>query len=484
MKIILMILICLFVQIKTNFAQTPAPIDLGLLNGKATNLVKPVYPETAKNSGIGGTVKVNVTVDEKGNIIKAEAVSGELLLRDASLAAARASQFPPYLVKGKAVKMSGFLVFNFIMPKSKVTSDSIDLGLLNNKAKTLIEPESSFEVIYENLSGEVKVNVRVDERGNVTKAEAVSGHEKLRPAAEVAATASKFEPYLIQGKAVKFSGFLVFSVGMTEKTKAEMDKTMKVFEESQKQEREDIQKLYDKGDYAGVIKRVSLKNSAFLDSFDLRMRAAANFKLENYNDALKDISNLINSSLFTPSAVDFTLRGDIYKAQYNNVAAQADYRKALELAPNDETIKQKLSSSGGQKVGDTTAMGLFQRDLKLSLAEFDRLKPDYEKKVAAFNALLEAEKKKTGNVDVTGLCQSLLAVKSDWTRLDPLINKVSDKISDLQKQGKMDEYFTGAAFQLGQTGEMLDWSTDKYLPEKRKYIFLFDKLECKALAKP
>ncbi len=114
----LVVLTGLLTLTQPNFAQIGAPtsetiVDLGSLNGKAKSLGTPAYPETAKKAGAVGAVCVNVTVDEQGKVIKADVVSGEMLLRDSALAAARASTFSPYIVNGKPAKMSGFVTFTF-----------------------------------------------------------------------------------------------------------------------------------------------------------------------------------------------------------------------------------------------------------------------------------------------------------------------------------------------------------------------------------
>jgi periplasmic protein TonB len=85
----------------------------GVVNGKATNLVKPQYSAAAKAIKAGGTVNVQVTIDEKGNVISASAVSGHQLLRPAAEAAARASKFTPTYLTGQAVKVTGVIVYNF-----------------------------------------------------------------------------------------------------------------------------------------------------------------------------------------------------------------------------------------------------------------------------------------------------------------------------------------------------------------------------------
>jgi TonB family protein len=89
-------------------------ISGGVLNGKATNLVQPPYPAAAKAVRAAGAVNVQVTIDEKGNVISANAVSGHPLLRASAVAAALQSKFSPTLLSGKAVKVSGVIVYNFI----------------------------------------------------------------------------------------------------------------------------------------------------------------------------------------------------------------------------------------------------------------------------------------------------------------------------------------------------------------------------------
>lgn len=88
-------------------------ISGGVLNGKATNLVKPAYPPAAKAVRASGAVNVQVTIDESGNVILANAVSGHPLLRASAVAAARSSKFSPTLFGGKPVKVTGVIVYNF-----------------------------------------------------------------------------------------------------------------------------------------------------------------------------------------------------------------------------------------------------------------------------------------------------------------------------------------------------------------------------------
>lgn len=92
-----------------------APISGGVLNGKAISLPQPPYPPAARAVRASGAVNVQVTVDEKGNVTSASAVSGHPLLRAAATAAARQARFAPTKLSGAPVKVTGVIVYNFVL---------------------------------------------------------------------------------------------------------------------------------------------------------------------------------------------------------------------------------------------------------------------------------------------------------------------------------------------------------------------------------
>ena len=97
-------------------AQTEKTVKVitgGVVNGKALSLSQPGYPAAARAVNAAGTVNVQVTIDEEGNVISANAVSGHPLLRQAAVEAARSATFKPTLLSGQAVKISGIIVYNF-----------------------------------------------------------------------------------------------------------------------------------------------------------------------------------------------------------------------------------------------------------------------------------------------------------------------------------------------------------------------------------
>jgi protein TonB len=91
-----------------------APISGGVLNGKAISLPKPPYPPIARQARASGTVTVQVTIDENGNVISARAVSGHPLLQAAAVQAARSAKFSPTKLSGQPVKVTGVITYNFV----------------------------------------------------------------------------------------------------------------------------------------------------------------------------------------------------------------------------------------------------------------------------------------------------------------------------------------------------------------------------------
>jgi len=89
--------------------QKRAPINGGMLNGKAIYLPRPEAPGDAN-----GIVLVQVLIDEQGSVIDAKAVSGPQNLHAISVTAARLARFMPTVLSGVPVQVSGTLSYNFV----------------------------------------------------------------------------------------------------------------------------------------------------------------------------------------------------------------------------------------------------------------------------------------------------------------------------------------------------------------------------------
>lgn len=213
-------------------AQAAKSINAGVVNGKATRLPKPDYPQELRDAGIEGIVVVNVVIDETGSVIQAEAemtdqrartgIDGATMeivvldpqLRASAERAAREAKFAPLLINGEPLKVSGKILYNFIAATAKITplaeKSSAD-GVLNSKATSLMLPEYPAAARAVKAGGTVTVQVTIDEEGNVVSVAALSGHPLLRSASEAAAKQARFSPTVVNGQAVKVHGVLVFN---------------------------------------------------------------------------------------------------------------------------------------------------------------------------------------------------------------------------------------------------------------------------------
>jgi TonB family protein len=122
----------------------------GGLESNATRRVAPSYPIAAREAKVQGAVQVNVSVNENGEVVSAEAVSGPDLLREAALEAAKQWQFKPTTVGGNAVPVQGLLTFNFklqggnegatnLAPQAAPPLSLIDVGGSRVKVENRIE---------------------------------------------------------------------------------------------------------------------------------------------------------------------------------------------------------------------------------------------------------------------------------------------------------------------------------------------------------
>jgi TonB family protein len=101
----------------------------------------------------------------------------------------------------------------FVKAQTNKPSQTINGGVVNGKAVSLVKPEYPPEASKEKISGAVNVLVVIDESGNVISAKAVSGIDNaaLRTAAENAALKSKFSPTTLSGEPVKVTGTIVYN---------------------------------------------------------------------------------------------------------------------------------------------------------------------------------------------------------------------------------------------------------------------------------
>lgn len=204
-------------------AQEKNLAQAGVLNGKALKLATPNYPPAARAVKASGLVTVQVIVDEEGNVISANSLSGHPLLKQAAEEAAKKSQFSPTKLAGKTVKVSGLVVFNFAMenrsahstdkPKSRIyqiEQEIAEKDILNDKALRLPAPDYPAAAKAVGAKGYVLVKIDLDDDGKVKTAEIIAGHPLLKQAAINAAESAKFDPQILKKENIS-TGYLIYS---------------------------------------------------------------------------------------------------------------------------------------------------------------------------------------------------------------------------------------------------------------------------------
>ncbi|MBX3244731.1 MAG: energy transducer TonB [Acidobacteria bacterium] len=89
------------------------PIEAGALNGYAVNNPPPQYPAAARQLRATGIVRVDIVVDEEGNVAEIKKMQGHTLLQNAARDAIKKWKFKPFTRDGRPVSAVGFINFNF-----------------------------------------------------------------------------------------------------------------------------------------------------------------------------------------------------------------------------------------------------------------------------------------------------------------------------------------------------------------------------------
>ncbi len=73
----------------------------------------PEYPLVAKQAGIQGDVVVKTTIDQKGNVVDMQIVSGPAMLRGPALAALRRWRYEPSTLNGQPISVQMLVTIKF-----------------------------------------------------------------------------------------------------------------------------------------------------------------------------------------------------------------------------------------------------------------------------------------------------------------------------------------------------------------------------------
>lgn len=96
-----------------NAPKNTAPLAVGSLVDYATQKANPVYPPAARTMRTSGVVRIELMVDESGQVAEVQKTSGPSLLQRAATEAVKKWKFKPFVRDGEPVKATGYVSFNF-----------------------------------------------------------------------------------------------------------------------------------------------------------------------------------------------------------------------------------------------------------------------------------------------------------------------------------------------------------------------------------
>jgi TonB family protein len=378
---------------------------LGVLNGKATSLPKPVYPPAAAKSGAGGAVTVDVTIDESGDVISAKSDFANELLRNAAIAAAQQAKFAPYTFQGKAVKVTGTLVYNFTAPKD----DLFDMSGVGDFLKTYNSTNA--------FSGIMDVPGQVED-------------------GKYDAAINTLDSLILEKKDDDWAlGYRSLA-------------------------------YYYKND---LVHALADANAALAvkpeNTRALNVRALVELKKNQPELAKKDFDSAIAISTRAiatrPGSMDdYYYRAQTYRLRGDNEKAAADYRKTLQLTPGytyaqkhlDEVTSKPPASIATQLTLNSDADAQLKTKFESLITRNNALGAVYDQKNTATMAL------EASHVTGAKMCQSLAEFKAASDALDPNLNdliNIRDKIGTIASTKQMDGLKA-----------ILKWRAEKFIPNK------------------
>ncbi|MGO9591658.1 MAG: TonB family protein [Candidatus Acidiferrales bacterium] len=92
-----------------------APVQVGgdIMPPRLISAPPVVYPEMARQAGIGGDVVVRIVIDKSGKVTEAKAISGPMLLRDAAVSALRDRKYVPSKLDGRPISLEMLVTIQF-----------------------------------------------------------------------------------------------------------------------------------------------------------------------------------------------------------------------------------------------------------------------------------------------------------------------------------------------------------------------------------
>lgn len=173
----------------------------------------PIYPDVAKKSKVQGKVMVEATTNLEGEVVKAVAIKGPELLKQAAVDAVKKWKYAPFVVNGVKEPVSFTVLINFRLQDDGKERPPLDISSIERpKLIKKVAPKYPREALKKRISGKVVLEAVVDTRGIVEKVNLVDGIKELNQAAIDALKQWKYKPFIKDGvkRRVRFTVIVKF----------------------------------------------------------------------------------------------------------------------------------------------------------------------------------------------------------------------------------------------------------------------------------
>ncbi len=221
-------------------ATTPSPDSSVLV--VITKKVKPEYPAAALPEKLQGRVIVRVVVNENGDVESTEVISGNPVLAQAAVDAAKQWKFKPFVRNGQPVKAGIKLPFDFAPPaevppqpptpdmsnspeKTDTSGASTDgtkqirvsSAVSQGRVLTRVEPVYPPLARMARIQGTVVLKAIISKQGTIEELHVVSGHPMLTQAAIDAVQQWRYRPYMLLGEPVEVDTQIIVDFTLIER---------------------------------------------------------------------------------------------------------------------------------------------------------------------------------------------------------------------------------------------------------------------------
>jgi TonB family protein len=194
-----------------NASQNRLIVAPDVLAKNLVHQVKPIYPPEAKQLGIQGEVLLEVSINQEGGMENIRVTKGHPILVLPALVAVKQWKYRPYLVNGAPEPVMSTVSVNFTLedaatgtgeqsqtPLIRLNSDKMAANVIYR-----VEPVYPPEAKQKGVEGEVVFEVTINEQGEVSDVQVLSGNAMLVSAAYEAVRQWRYTPVLLNGDPIR-----------------------------------------------------------------------------------------------------------------------------------------------------------------------------------------------------------------------------------------------------------------------------------------